>query len=108
MVASAEVAPPVDGVVDLSGERHVRGLDADRALSLSAVPLLVIASADDGYLGAHDARALYLESAAADRQLEVLRGSAHGTAILAGPDGPRVSALIVAFIRSHSAGAGRQ
>jgi pimeloyl-ACP methyl ester carboxylesterase len=103
MVASAEVTPPVDGVVDLSGERRVRGLDADGALGRSTVPLLVIASADDSDLDARDAAALYRESAARDRRLEVLSGSAHGMDILAGPDGPRMIDLIVAFVRAHSA-----
>ncbi len=52
----------------------------------SVVPLLIIASDSDPYLNAHDAHALYSESAASEKQLQVLRGSAHGTAILDGPE----------------------
>ena len=101
MVASANIVPAVDGVVSFSGERRVAGLDADRAVTRSSVPLLIIASESDYYLNSHDARALYTESAAADKQLLILPGSAHGTAILDGPDGSRVRALVVEFLRSH-------
>lgn len=102
MVASANVVPPVDGVVSFSGERRVAGLDSDRAVTTSSVPLLIIASESDRYLNSHDARALYTESAAADKQLLILPGSAHGTAILDGPDRTRIRALVVGFLRSHS------
>ena len=102
MVAAAHVVPPVDGVVSFSGERRVAGLDADQALIRSSVPILIVASESDGYLNSHDARALYAESAAADKQLVILSGSAHGTAILGGPDGSRVRALVIGFLRSHS------
>src|SRR5262249_18955613 len=102
MVAAANVVPPVDGVVSFSGERRVAGLNADQALIRSTVPILIVASERDGYLNSHDARALYAESAAADKQLVLLSGSAHGTAILGGPDGSRVRALVIGFLRSHS------
>jgi len=102
MVASANIVPAVDGVVSFSGERRVAGLDADRAVTRSSVPLLIIASESDHYLNSHDARALYMESATADKELLILPGSNHGTAILDGPDGSRVRALVVGFLRSHS------
>ena len=92
----------MDGVVNLSGERSVSGLDADTAVQRSLVPLLIIASDSDRYLNAHDARALYLESAASQKQLQVLPGSAHGTAILDGPEGATVRDRIIGFILSHS------
>ena len=102
MVAASETQPPVDGVVNLSGERNVSGLDADRAVRRSAVPLFVIASDSDRYLNARDASALLSESATADKQLRILRGSTHGTAILDGAEGPEVRQQIVSFVRSHS------
>ena len=102
MVASAHVVPPVEGVVSFSGERRVAGLDADRARTGSSVLIVIIASENDHYLNAHDARALSAESGAADKQLVILPGSAHGTAILDGPDGSGVRALVVGFLRSHS------
>ncbi len=102
MVAASETRPPVDGVVNLSGERNVSGLDADRAVRRSAVPLFVIASDSDRYLNARDASALYSESATTDKQLRILRGSTHGTAILDGAEGPEVRQQIVGFVRSHS------
>lgn len=102
MVAASETRPPVDGVVNLSGERSVSGLDADRAVRGSAVPLCVIASDSDRYLNAHDASAIYSESATTDKQLRIVRGSTHGTAILDGAEGPEVRQQIVSFVRSHS------
>lgn len=102
MVAAAETRPSVEGVVNLSGERSVSGLDADGAVRRSAVPLFIIASDSDRYLNARDASALYSESAATDKQLQLLPGSAHGTAILEGPQGPLVRDQIVGFVRLHS------
>src|SRR5262249_17557950 len=102
MVAATEISPPVDGVVNLSGERPVSGLDADTAVWRSAVPLLIIASDSDRYLNAHDARALYAESAASEKQLRLLPGSAHGTAILDGPEGASTRDRIIGFLLSHS------
>jgi len=106
MVAATEISPPVDGVVNLSGERRVSGLDADSAVRRSAVPLLIIASDSDRYLNAHEARALYSESVASEKQLQVVPGSAHGTSILDGPEGASVRDRIIGFVLSHSRPAG--
>lgn len=102
MVAATEISPQVDGVVNLSGERRVSGLGADRAVRRSVIPLLIIASDSDRYLNAHDPRTLYAESAASDKQLQVLPGSAHGTAILDGPEAASVRDRIMGLVLAHS------
>jgi hypothetical protein len=45
-----------------------------------------------------DARALYAASAAADKRLDILTGSAHGSAML---EDPAFRARVEAFIAAH-------
>ena len=77
-------------------------MDADRAAARSPAPLLIIASDSDRYLNARDARALYAESAAADKHIRLPSGAAHGVEILESADGAEVWDQIVAFLRAHT------
>jgi dienelactone hydrolase len=74
----------VDGIVSLSGELDLptSGLDAYANASRLRVPLLVVASAVDGYLDAADARRLVRRAASADTQLAIFPGRTHGWDIL--------------------------
>jgi pimeloyl-ACP methyl ester carboxylesterase len=95
LVAAPKLAPQLAGVVSLSGPAHFQDLDAAAAVAALTVPVLYVASADDSpYVD--DARALFAATPEADKQLEVVPGSAHGASILRGR-----SALLLRFLRAH-------
>ena len=102
LVAGANVAPPVDGVVSLSAPARFRGMDAVRTAPRLRVPVLYLAAeADDnaGYDFSADARAMHAATAATDKRLEVLPGHLHGIALVAGS--PRARASVEAFLKAH-------
>jgi alpha-beta hydrolase superfamily lysophospholipase len=102
LVAGANVAPPVDGVVSLSAPARFRGLDAVRTAPRLRVPVLYLAAeADDnaGYDFSDDARAMHATTAATDKRLAVLPGSLHGVALLA--RSARARSLVETFLKNH-------
>jgi alpha-beta hydrolase superfamily lysophospholipase len=99
LVAGANVAPPVNGVVSLSAPARFRGLDAVRTAPRLRVPVLYVAAEGDdnaGYDFSDDAQAMYAATAAADKRLEILPGRLHGIALLAGS--PRARSLVERFL----------
>jgi esterase/lipase len=103
MVVASQVAPPVNAVLSLGGERRVRpDLDSDAAVGRSHVPLLIITSENDGFLNADEAQQLINESASSDKKLLVLPGSLHGFAMLDGPDAQQVRQTILEFLAAHT------
>jgi pimeloyl-ACP methyl ester carboxylesterase len=103
LVAGANIRPPVDGVISLSGPSSFDGADAGSAVPRLRVPVLYLAAADDTGGGfASDARALYAATPSADKTLEILSGSDHGVALVDHPGKARQ--LVEAFLAGHSAG----
>jgi esterase/lipase len=99
LVAATELTPSPEGVVSLSGERHVADLDCDAAASKYSGALLIVASTDDHYLNSAAAHSLIVESPSQDKRAIVLPGTVHGSALL-GEDG--VMGEVLSFLQSHS------
>jgi pimeloyl-ACP methyl ester carboxylesterase len=94
----------VDSIISLSGELNLpaRNLDALQAVPKLRVPLLVIASRDDPYLDASDARKLMRAAGSTDQQLIVYPGVYHGWDLLdLAPFRARVWAALGHWIADH-------
>jgi pimeloyl-ACP methyl ester carboxylesterase len=101
LVAGVNVTPAVDGVVSISAPARFRGMDALKTAPRLQVPVLYLAAEGDdnaGYDFSQDAEAMYAATASADKRLEVLPGSLHGIALMAGS--ARAKDLVEAFLRS--------
>jgi pimeloyl-ACP methyl ester carboxylesterase len=99
LVAAANVAPPVDGVVSISAPARFRGLDAVKTAPRLRVPVLSVAAEDDdsaGYDFSADAEAIHAATAATDKRLELLPGALHGIALVGGS--PRAKSLVEEFL----------
>jgi pimeloyl-ACP methyl ester carboxylesterase len=80
LVAARSVRGVV-GVVSLSGPELYSDLDAGAAVRSLEVPVLLFAARGDGHFPA-DARRLYRQAQSDDKELVLLPGAAHGTALL--------------------------
>jgi alpha-beta hydrolase superfamily lysophospholipase len=96
LAAASWVAPPVAGVVSLSGPAQFRGLDALRAVRRSRVPVRFLASRGDTAF-AGDARTLMKAARAKDKAIVLYAGARHGSSLL---DVPRAKTLVLAFLRT--------
>jgi dienelactone hydrolase len=96
LVASSRIAPPVDGVVDLSGPAVFGKLDAVAAARGLRVPLIVVVARGDSVV-ADDLRT-FRAAATAEKQLVTLSGYDHGVDLVAGSQGRRVRSLIFRFL----------
>jgi pimeloyl-ACP methyl ester carboxylesterase len=102
LVAAANVTPPVAGVVSVSGPARFRGMDALKTAPRLRVPVLYLAAEGDDNAGfdfSKDAEAMHAATASAAKQLEVLPGSLHGIALMAGS--ARAKSLVEAFLKKH-------
>ena len=102
LVAGANVKPAVDGVVSVSAPARFMGMNATASARRLRVPVLYVAAEGDdnaGYDFSDDAREMYAATGAADKQLQILPGTQHGVALVAGS--ARVRALIEGFVRKH-------
>ena len=101
LVAGVNVKPAVDGVVSVSSPARFRGMDALKTAPRLQVPVLYLAAEEDDNAGfdfSQDAEAMYTATASADKRLEVLPGSLHGIALMAGS--ARAKELVETFLRS--------
>jgi dienelactone hydrolase len=97
LTGSTSLASAPAAVVSLSAPASYGPLNALQAVARLRTPTFFAASEnDDPFVG--DARALYAASAAADKRLDILTGSAHGSAML---EDPAFRARVEAFIASH-------
>jgi alpha-beta hydrolase superfamily lysophospholipase len=102
LVAGASVKPPVDGVVSVSAPARFMGMNAAATAPRLRAPVLYLAAEGDdnaGYDFSDDAREMHAATAAADKRLEILPGSRHGVALVAGS--ARVRTLIESFLKAH-------
>ncbi len=106
VVTEAPKLHGISGVVSLSGELELptSELDAIGAAPRLRTPLLVVASRDDGYLDAADARKLVRMAASTDKRAVVYPGTFHGWDLLdVAPYRARVRAVLLRWLRAHGA-----
>ena len=102
LVAGANVKPAVDGVVSVSAPARFMGMNATASAPRLRVPVLYLAAEDDdnaGYDFSEDAREMHAATRAVDKRLQILPGSSHGVALVAGS--PRAKSLIETFLKGH-------
>ena len=102
LVAAANVKPAVDGVVSVSAPARFMGMNATVSAPRLRVPVLYLAAEDDdnaGYDFSADAREMHAATGAVDKRLQILPGSSHGVALVAGS--PRARTLIETFLKAH-------
>ena len=98
LAAGANVRPPVNGVISVSGPATFGGADASQAVGRLQVPVLyLVASGDDGFTD--DSRALYAKTASSQKTIDVLPGAEHSVFLVG--SSARARALIERFLGSH-------
>lgn len=97
LVAASTSSTTIAGVAALSAPSSFMGLDGLSASRQLTLPVLYIATQDNGDFP-DDARTMYAACPSADKQLQVLSGSDHGTAMLHGAVAGQTTSLLDAFI----------
>lgn len=93
---AASIRPPVDGVVDLSGERRWQGLDSLAAARRLQVPALFAVAPGDTLVSVGTMRQLHEAAPVRAKRLVVLAdGAGHGWELLGGAAGTDWSPLAV-------------
>lgn len=102
VVAAPSLRPPVQGVVSVSGPAAVAGqLNARPAARRLRVPTLYVVAEQDRngpYDFAAEARELHAATRTAEKRLELVPGTLHGTFLVDGS--PRVRSLLERFVRN--------
>lgn len=83
IVASAQIQPPVDGVVSLSGPALYDGMDAGAAAKTLTMPVLFAAGEYDGNFAA-DAKTMAASCPSKHKTLTILPTGDHGVSLLNG------------------------
>jgi dienelactone hydrolase len=89
----------VAGIICISVPTSFGGLVVTDSVRHVRAPILFVTSADDPLVGGQP-EILY-RSAVAPKSMQVYPGRAHGTAILFGPYGPELQALILRFLADN-------
>lgn len=97
VAATSMEDPPVAGVVSLSSVGAFEGLDPREDAGRLGMPLLLMASRDDGDT-AEVARKVAELSASKDQRVKVFGGYDHGIDLLGGKDSPGARDLLVRFV----------
>jgi pimeloyl-ACP methyl ester carboxylesterase len=102
---AASARPPVDAVVDLSGEKRWMGLDSLAAARRLEVPALFAVAPGDRYVSVATMRRLYQAAPVRPKRLVVLAdGAGHGWELLggaAGSDWSPLAATVAAWIQGR-------
>lgn len=102
---AASIRPPVDAVVNLSGERGWMGLDSLAAARRLQVPALFAVAPEDRYVNVATMRQLYEAAPVRAKRLVVLaEGAGHGWELLggvAGSDWSPLAVTVAAWIQGH-------
>jgi alpha-beta hydrolase superfamily lysophospholipase len=105
LVAAPSIRPAVDGIVAVSAPAAIAGqLNARPVVPRIRVPTLYVVSAQDQnppYDFAADAQTLYDATGTAEKRLEVVPGTLHGTFLVMGS--PAVRKLLLEFVRAPAA-----
>jgi dienelactone hydrolase len=103
LVSAPKIAPPLAGVVSLSAVPQWGNQDATIAVQTLTIPVLYLASQDEGL--SKETQALYDATAATDKTIRIVPGSAHGIDLLSPtlgkPSWRTVRTLIETFLRNH-------
>ena len=102
LVAAASAASSVTAVAALSAPSDFMGMDGTMASRQLTIPVLYMAAQDNGEFPG-DARAMYAACPASHRELHVLTGSDHGTALLRGDVASQAQSLLDAFVAASVA-----
>ncbi|CAA9491463.1 MAG: hypothetical protein AVDCRST_MAG12-2121 [uncultured Rubrobacteraceae bacterium] len=98
LVAAATIEEPsVAGVASLSSVGDFEGLDPREGAGRLDMPLLLMASRDDGG-AAEVAREVAKRAPSDEERVEVFGGYDHGTDLLSGGDGPAARELLARFV----------
>ena len=103
LAAATEVTPRVSAVISLSAADSTFSsrLDGTATVPKLTVPVLfMVAEADSGF--ADDAKKLYSQTLAVDKQLLIVPGRAHGTFLLRGASGAGPREAVIDFVRAHT------
>jgi hypothetical protein len=96
IVAGSRSDPDVDGLVSLSGETFIHGVNA--AVPRLRRPVFFVAAEHDQYGAGTDARLMYKRVPARDKRLLVIPGTKHGVQML---DEPKVREAVVGWLLAH-------
>jgi pimeloyl-ACP methyl ester carboxylesterase len=102
VVASANVSPPLTGIVSVSSPARYRGMDGVRVGPRVRLPILYLAATEDdnaGYDFSEDAAKMHAAAASTDKRLELLPGPLHGIALVGGSAPAR--AAVESFLAAH-------
>ena len=102
LVAAASASAHVSAVAALSAPASFMGLDGTGAARQLTMPVLFMAAQDNGTFPG-DARTMYAACPSAHKQLQILSGSEHGTAMLRGSQASQAQSLLDGFIASTTA-----
>jgi dienelactone hydrolase len=113
LIAATRVQPPVDVVVELSGQADLTSqlgipLDAAAAVAQLAVPAMFVVANNDAYTSVEETRAMYQAAKTADKRLEVLPSKfngMHGWGMLTDVSSGGVSSAattVVEFVAAHT------
>jgi alpha-beta hydrolase superfamily lysophospholipase len=91
------------GVISMSGETHLLGMNALAGVSRLRAPLLILGSRQDRYLSVAEARQLLRRAGSKDNRLVLYAGGFHGWQIVEeAPYGARARALVLKWIRARA------
>ena len=99
LVAAASGSAHVSAVAALSAPASFMGLDGTGAARQLTIPVLFMAAQDNGTFPG-DAHTMYAACPSAHKQLQILSGSEHGTAMLRGSQASQAQSLLDGFIAS--------
>jgi pimeloyl-ACP methyl ester carboxylesterase len=102
LMAASPPSSGVAAVAALSAPSSFMGLDGAGASSTLSIPVLYMASHDNGEFPG-DAQAMYSVCPSAHKQLQILSGSDHGTALLHGAVAAQAQSLLDKFLAASIA-----
>jgi pimeloyl-ACP methyl ester carboxylesterase len=108
LAAATRLQPPVAGVISLSSPTVYPAANALGAVPKLAVPVLYLVGETDGRFAAN-AQELYAQTpAGADRELVVVKSSAHGIQLMGQPGavGTQVKAAMDGFLAANAPATG--
>ena len=91
------------GVLSLSAERDLDGVDIKNYAARVVRPVIFFSSENDGFGAAGAARLFYRVCPSTAKKLVMLPGDLHGIDLLSGPDGAAVKQQILAFLSAATA-----
>jgi alpha-beta hydrolase superfamily lysophospholipase len=113
LIAATRVQPPVDVVVELSGQADLTSqlgipLNAGAAVTQLAVPAMFVVANNDAYTSVEETRAMYQAAKTADKRLEVLPNKfdgLHGWGMLTDVTSGGISSTAITvteFVAAHT------